>query len=142
MSWYNDIVSWLDTIMTRNGRNSITGTHANKMGKDLAEYTKSIEDKIGADNGIAELDENGKVKPSQMPNYPSNSPLEFTNSDLSNGILSINHQLKSECISVVIKDQNNIHQPNKAIVKEIDNNNLQLIFSNQILGTWKVLLKG
>jgi hypothetical protein len=96
MSLYNDIVTWIDNIMTRNGRNSITGTHANKMGKDLADYTKSIEDLIGSVNGLAQLDENGLLISSQRP--AQDVTRERSSAAISGGNLVLDYNAKNELI--------------------------------------------
>ena len=56
-----------------NGQVKIAGTNVTVKGLDTAAYTKSTDylgtSLKGANNGVAELDENGKVPSSQLPSY-------------------------------------------------------------------------
>ena len=102
MSWYNDIVSWLDTVIIRNGRNAITGTHANKMGKDLAAYTKSVEDKLLQSDWNQEDD----TKLDYIKNKPASTTQDVTRHEgefsISGGVLTLDFNNKNELIATKV----------------------------------------
>lgn len=64
---YTQIRTWLDQIFKSNGRKFITGTHANEGFKKVLAKPEEIEASKGQANGIASLDENGKVPAGQLP---------------------------------------------------------------------------
>ena len=68
---YTQIRTWIDQIFKSNGRKFITGPHANEGYKKVLLKTEELENSKGVAEGIASLDEEGKVPGEQLPEAES-----------------------------------------------------------------------